>query len=178
MLLEIITPAMLTALVVGLGIGLLQALTQIQEHDPGLRAQDRRDFRRAAARPAFRRRRHERTDDRHRRSASRRISADDTSIFPNCPGIVLTYLLVFARVGAMVMLLPAIGEDGRAAAVRLVLALAISFALAPRCRAPIRDAPQRTHRAWPPDRAGSHRRRAGRRHGAHHHERACRWRAI
>ena len=30
-LLEVITPAMLTALVVGLGIGLLQALTQIQE---------------------------------------------------------------------------------------------------------------------------------------------------
>jgi len=30
-LLEIITPAMLTALIVGLGIGLLQALTQIQE---------------------------------------------------------------------------------------------------------------------------------------------------
>ena len=30
-LLEIITPAMVTALVVGLGIGLLQALTQIQE---------------------------------------------------------------------------------------------------------------------------------------------------
>jgi flagellar biosynthetic protein FliQ len=30
-LLEIITPCMLTALVVGLGIGLLQALTQIQE---------------------------------------------------------------------------------------------------------------------------------------------------
>jgi len=30
-LLEIIMPAMLTALIVGLGIGLLQALTQIQE---------------------------------------------------------------------------------------------------------------------------------------------------
>jgi flagellar biosynthetic protein FliQ len=30
-LLEIVTPAMLTALIVGLGIGLLQALTQIQE---------------------------------------------------------------------------------------------------------------------------------------------------
>ena len=30
-LLEIITPAMLTALIVGLAIGLLQALTQIQE---------------------------------------------------------------------------------------------------------------------------------------------------
>ena len=31
MLLEITAPAMVTALVVGLGIGLLQALTQIQE---------------------------------------------------------------------------------------------------------------------------------------------------
>ena len=31
MLLEIIAPSMLTALVVGLGIGLLQAVTQIQE---------------------------------------------------------------------------------------------------------------------------------------------------
>ena len=30
-LLEVITPSMLTALAVGLGIGLLQALTQIQE---------------------------------------------------------------------------------------------------------------------------------------------------
>jgi len=30
-LLEVIAPAMLTALIVGLGIGLLQALTQIQE---------------------------------------------------------------------------------------------------------------------------------------------------
>jgi len=30
-LLEVATPAMLTALIVGLGIGLLQALTQIQE---------------------------------------------------------------------------------------------------------------------------------------------------
>jgi flagellar biosynthetic protein FliQ len=30
-LLEVIAPAMITALVVGLGIGLLQALTQIQE---------------------------------------------------------------------------------------------------------------------------------------------------
>ncbi len=30
-LLEVITPVMLTSLVVGLGIGLLQALTQIQE---------------------------------------------------------------------------------------------------------------------------------------------------
>ena len=51
---------------------------------------------------------------------------------PDLSGIVLTYLLVFARVGAMVMLLPAIGEAGIPSRVRLVLALAIAFALAPR----------------------------------------------
>ena len=31
---------------------------------------------------------------------------------PALSGIVLTYLLVFSRVGAMVMLLPALGEMG------------------------------------------------------------------
>src|ERR1043166_9506883 len=50
---------------------------------------------------------------------------------PALSGIVLTYLLVFARVGAMVMLLPAIGDMGVPSRVRLVLALAISFALTP-----------------------------------------------
>jgi flagellar biosynthetic protein FliR len=48
---------------------------------------------------------------------------------PALSGIVLTYLLVFSRVGAMVMLLPAIGEMGVPSRVRLVLALAIAFAL-------------------------------------------------
>ena len=46
-------------------------------------------------------------------------------------GILLTYLLVFARVGAMVMLLPGFGTMGVPARVRLVLALAISLALTP-----------------------------------------------
>jgi len=46
-------------------------------------------------------------------------------------GIVLTYLLVFARTGSMMMLLPALGEGGIPATVRLVLALAVSVALAP-----------------------------------------------
>ncbi len=50
---------------------------------------------------------------------------------PDLSGSVLVYMLVFARVGAMVMLLPNIGENGIPARVRLVLALAISFALAP-----------------------------------------------
>ena len=54
---------------------------------------------------------------------------------PDLSGIVLIYLLVFARVGAMVMLLPAIGDAGVPPRVRLVLALAISFALTPGARA-------------------------------------------
>jgi flagellar biosynthetic protein FliR len=49
---------------------------------------------------------------------------------PELSGIILTYLLVFARVGAMIMLLPgfAMGVPPR---VRLVLALAVAYALAP-----------------------------------------------
>src|SRR5262249_1036684 len=50
---------------------------------------------------------------------------------PALSGLVLTYLLVFSRVGAMVMLLPGIGTMGVPARVRLVLALPISFALTP-----------------------------------------------
>ncbi len=50
---------------------------------------------------------------------------------PALSGIILTYLLVFSRVGAMMMLLPGIGTMGVPARVRLVLALAISFALTP-----------------------------------------------
>jgi flagellar biosynthetic protein FliR len=50
---------------------------------------------------------------------------------PALSGTILVHLLVFARTGAMVMLLPAIGEAGVPATVRLVLAVAISLALAP-----------------------------------------------
>src|SRR5579871_5670526 len=46
-------------------------------------------------------------------------------------GIILTYLLVFSRTGSMMMLLPALGEGGIPVQVRLVLALAVSVALAP-----------------------------------------------
>jgi flagellar biosynthesis protein FliR len=44
---------------------------------------------------------------------------------------LLVYFLVFARTGAMVMMLPSIGEAGVPPQVRLVLALAISVAFAP-----------------------------------------------
>jgi flagellar biosynthesis protein FliR len=50
---------------------------------------------------------------------------------PELSGLVLVYLLVFARTGAMIMMLPAIGEASVPPMVRLVLALAISIALAP-----------------------------------------------
>lgn len=50
---------------------------------------------------------------------------------PALSGIILTYLLVFSRVGAMVMLLPGVGTMGVPARVRLVLALAVAFALTP-----------------------------------------------
>ena len=49
----------------------------------------------------------------------------------NFSGAILIYLLVFARVGAMIMLLPGFGTMGVPARVRLVLALAISLALMP-----------------------------------------------
>jgi len=50
---------------------------------------------------------------------------------PALSGIILVHLLVFARTGAMMMLLPAIGEVGVPVMVRLVLAFAISLSLAP-----------------------------------------------
>jgi len=54
-----------------------------------------------------------------------------TITLPGLSGSILVYLLVFARTGAMVMLLPAIGESSVPGRVRLMLALAISLALAP-----------------------------------------------
>ncbi|MBV8976478.1 MAG: flagellar type III secretion system protein FliR [Alphaproteobacteria bacterium] len=50
---------------------------------------------------------------------------------PALSGEILVALLVFARTGAMVMMLPAIGEAGVPPMVRLVLALAISLCLTP-----------------------------------------------
>jgi flagellar biosynthetic protein FliR len=50
---------------------------------------------------------------------------------PALSGLILTYLLVFARTGSMMMLLPAIGEGGVPSRVRLALALAVTVAMAP-----------------------------------------------
>jgi len=50
-------------------------------------------------------------------------------ILPQLQGAVLVYLLTFARTGAMIMLLPAIGDAGVPTRVRLAFALAVSAAL-------------------------------------------------
>jgi flagellar biosynthetic protein FliR len=52
-------------------------------------------------------------------------------ILPPLQGVILVYLLTFARTGAMIMLLPAIGDAGVPVRVRLAFALAVSAALLP-----------------------------------------------
>jgi len=54
-----------------------------------------------------------------------------TFALPTLEGAILAYFLTFARAGAMIMLLPAIGEVGVPPRVRLAFALAVSAALAP-----------------------------------------------
>src|SRR5882762_11516244 len=52
-----------------------------------------------------------------------------TLILPQLQGVVLVFLLTFARAGAMIMLLPVIGDAGVPVRVRLAFALAVSAAL-------------------------------------------------
>jgi len=66
-----------------------------------------------------------------------------TLTIPDFSGSILIYLLVFARAGAMIMLLPAIGDVGVPPRVRLGLALAVSLALMP--------VVQHAYPATPPD---------------------------
>jgi flagellar biosynthetic protein FliR len=54
-----------------------------------------------------------------------------TFTFGDVSGLLTVYMLVFSRVGAMIMLLPAVGDMGVPPRVRLSLALAISLAMAP-----------------------------------------------
>jgi flagellar biosynthetic protein FliR len=50
-------------------------------------------------------------------------------ILPQLQGVVLVFLLTFSRAGAMIMLLPVIGDAGVPVRVRLAFALAVSAAL-------------------------------------------------
>ncbi len=50
-------------------------------------------------------------------------------ILPQLQGVVLVYVLTFSRAGAMIMLMPVIGDAGVPVRVRLAFALAVSAAL-------------------------------------------------
>ena len=77
---------MITALVVGLGIGLLQALTQIQEQTLVFVPKIVAIFVVLLIALPFAGAGHERADDRYRRQRiARLLEPDDTSIFPRCP---------------------------------------------------------------------------------------------
>lgn len=52
-------------------------------------------------------------------------------ILPPLQGLILVYLLTFSRAGAMIMLLPVLGDTGVPVRVRLSFALAVSAALLP-----------------------------------------------
>ena len=54
-----------------------------------------------------------------------------TIVLPPLEGVVLIFLLTFARAGAMIMLMPVIGDAGVPPRVRLAFALAVSAALVP-----------------------------------------------
>ncbi len=54
-----------------------------------------------------------------------------TITLPSLSGAVLVYLLVFCRAGSMLMLLPPLGDVNVPARVRLMLAVALTMALAP-----------------------------------------------
>ena len=52
-------------------------------------------------------------------------------VLPQLEGVVLAFLLTFSRAGAMIMLLPVIGDAGVPPRIRLAFALAVSAALTP-----------------------------------------------
>lgn len=54
-----------------------------------------------------------------------------TITIPPISGIVLVYLLVFARVGSMVMLMPVVGSSTIPSQIRLAFALALTMVMAP-----------------------------------------------
>src|SRR4029077_3987738 len=94
-------------------------------NDAGVRAEDPRDLPRTLDRASLRRRSHGHLYGQHRRAHRPAM----TIILPALNGVVLVFLLTFARAGAMIMLLPVIGDAGVPVRVRLAFALAASLAL-------------------------------------------------
>ena len=129
------SPLMLVGLAVGVAISLLQALTQIQEMTlvfvpkilaifvallvalPFMADELQGQMARIAARIV---------------DAARPVMQIDISFLP---ALAAAFLLVFARIGTMVMLLPGLGELSVPARVRLTIALVLTAILLPLHRA-------------------------------------------
>ena len=134
-LLLVAAPLMMVGLIVGVAVSLFQALTQIRSHT-GLRAENSCDFHRDADCAAIYGRRaalefpadhcahHQRLTG-PRREHRRVLSA----------GARAAFLLVFARTGTMLMLLPGLGEQNISARLRLTIAMVLAAVLLPLHRA-------------------------------------------
>ena len=155
------SPLMLIGLAVGVAISLIQALTQIQEMTlvfvpKILRDLCRHDGRSAvyggsAAQP------YESDRCPHRRRVADGPSADltmriDVSVLP---AMAAAFMLVFARIGMMVMLLPGLGELTVPVRIRLTVALILAAVLLPLHRdayhIDLTSARPRAADAWPGD---------------------------
>ena len=124
-------PMMIVGLVVGIVIALFQALTQIQEQTlvfvPKIIAIFVDDADGAAVHGG---------DDGGLHDAGRRPDRDRRMISLNwLPETAYFYVLIFARVGSILMLLPALGEMTIPARMRLGFALVFSLVLYPAGRA-------------------------------------------
>ena len=64
------------------------------------------------------------------------------------PALAAAFLLVFARIGTMLMLLPALGEQNISPRMRLTFALVLAAVLLPLHRAPIISTRARWDRRW------------------------------
>ncbi len=132
--LKLAGPLLGVSLAVGLVVSLIQAITQINEstltfvpkiagagRHPGaarsVHAGRARGLRKAAVRP-------------HRRDR-RLVTAADAALLAALPAWAFAFVLVLARVGAAVMLLPGLGESGPPAMVRVGMAMGVTLLLLP-----------------------------------------------
>ena len=93
-------------------------------------------------------------------------------MFPYLPALGATFLLVFARTGTMVMLLPGLGEQNISPRLRLTIALILAAVLLPLHRADYHIDPGALGPAIVHAGRGDRDRRGARAHRAAHHLRA------
>src|SRR5512143_3845790 len=80
------------------------------------------------------------------------------------PALAATFMLVFARIGAMVMLLPGLGESNIPVRIKLAIALLLTLIILPLHRAALSRRHAVDDAAFGADGARDHHRRRARRH--------------